>query len=519
MRIWKKILLGFISVIVIMMIVDFNALRNNIDIINKIDDLEISKRVELSQSNKIAYALQRLNSNQREIFLEIENPEKVWEVIESGKAINESIPRLKESVRVLHNATQIGFDLSEEEEDLKREKDELLLVDSLVNMTNHFIASLQTVQKIQERKKYQEAENLYENETEPASRKIEQLIEVIVSNAEEEVEWAVKQLNGQVDRAIRLGVYLTILSVILALSIGFYISRSISGPLNKLIDGTNQVRKGNLEANVELNTKGELQSLADSFNNMTRELKKQVSSIDKLNKELVETNDSKDAFFSIIAHDLKNPFGVILGLADLLMTQYNDFDEEERKKFIYEIDNSSKLIYELLENLLTWARSQSGKIKIKKENLDLKEVAEKSIASHNANARQKNIGIMDEIPENVTIYADKYTLSVIINNVLNNAIKFTPEGGKINFSVKVEPEQVEISIRDTGVGMSKEALAGLFMSSGLPTSPGTNDEKGTGLGIILIKEFIERNDGKFHVESEPGVGTDFRFSLPRQQQD
>ena len=149
----------------------------------------------------------------------------------------------------------------------------------------------------------------------------------------------------------------------------------------------------------------------------------------------------------------------------------------------------------------------------------MKSVTERSIASYDANARQKNIGIMDEIPENVTIYADKYTLSVIINNVLNNAIKFTPEGGKINFSVKVEPEQVEISIRDTGVGMSKEALAGLFMSSGLPTSPGTNDEKGTGLGIILIKEFIERNDGKFHVESEPGVGTDFRFSLPRQQQD
>ncbi|MEL7588440.1 MAG: HAMP domain-containing sensor histidine kinase [Prolixibacteraceae bacterium] len=519
MRIWKKILLGFISVIVIMIIVDFNALRNNIDIINKIDDLEISKRVELSQSNKIAYTLQRLNSNQREIFLEIENPEKVWEVIESGKAINESIPRLKESVRVLRNATQIGYDLSEEEDDLEREEDELLLVDSLVNMTNHFIASIQHVRKIQDENRYQEAEDLFENETEPASRKIEQLIEVIVSNAEEEVLWAVKQLNGQVDRAIQLGVYLTILSVILALSIGFYISRSISGPLNKLIAGTDQVRKGNLEANVELNTKGELQLLAESFNNMTKELKKQVSSIDKLNKELMETNDSKDAFFSIIAHDLKNPFGIILGLADILTTQYHDFDEEERKRFIYEINNSSKLIYELLENLLTWARSQSGKIKIKKENLDLKEAAEKSIASHDGNARQKNIAIVNEIPEHVTIYADKYTLSVIINNLLNNAIKFTPEGGKINFSARVEPDRVEISIKDTGVGMSKEALAGLFMSSGLPTSPGTNNEKGTGLGIILIRDFIEKNDGKFHVESEPGVGTDFRFSLPHRQQD
>ncbi|MGV8092729.1 MAG: sensor histidine kinase [Mangrovibacterium sp.] len=133
---------------------------------------------------------------------------------------------------------------------------------------------------------------------------------------------------------------------------------------------------------------------------------------------------------------MKNPFGVIFGFADLLITQYDDFDEEERKKFIWEINNSSKLIYELLENLLTWARSQRGKIEIKKENLDLKSVTERSIASYTANARQKNIRIRNEITEDVTVYADKYTLSVIINNVLNNAIKFTREGGQVIFSAK-----------------------------------------------------------------------------------
>lgn len=514
MRIWKKILLGFISVIFIMMVVDFNALRNNIDIINKIDDLEISKRVELSQSNKVAYILQLINSNQREIFLEIEKPERLQEVIDSGNAIDKSIPRLKEAVRELYNATQIGYDLSEEEHDLEREGNELQRADSLTSMTNHFVASIENVRKLQKENKYQEAEDVYEHDTEPASRRIQQLIEEVVSHAEEEVRWAVVQLNEQVDRAILLGIYLTILSVILALSIGFYISRSISGPLNKLIDGTNQIRKGNLDANVELRTKGELQSLGDSFNNMAEELRKQISSIDKLNKELIESNDSKDVFFSIIAHDLKNPFGVILGLADLLTTQYNDFEEEERKKFIDEINNSSKLIYELLDNLLTWARSQSGKIRIQKENLDLKSVTERSVSSYTANARQKNIDIINEIQDNVNIYADKYTLSVIINNVLNNAVKFTPEGGQIIISARVEPDSVEVSIRDTGVGMNKETLGRLFGPAGLPTSPGTNNERGTGLGIVLIKEFVGKNGGWFHVESEPGKGTDFRFSLP-----
>lgn len=514
MKIWKKILLGFILVIFIMMIVDINALRNNIDIIDKIDDLEISKRVELSQSNKVAYILQQINSNQREIFLEIENPERLWEVIDSGRTIDESIPHLKGAVTKLRHATQIGYDLSEEEEDIEREGNELLLVDSLINMTDHFIASIKNVRDLQNESRHQEAEDLYESDTEPAGRRIQQFLEVVVFNAEKEVEWAVKQLDMQVDRAIRLGVYLTILSIVLALSIGLYISRSISGPLNKLIDGTDQVGKGNLEVNVELKTKGELQSLADSFNNMTQELKKQISSIDKLNKELIESNNSKDTFFSIIAHDLKNPFSVILGFTDLLTTQYNDFNEEERKKFIDEINNSSKQIYELLENLLTWARSQSGKIQLKKENLDLKWVAEKSIASYTPNARQKRIDILNEIAGGMNIYADKYTLSVIINNVLNNAIKFTHEGGKIVFSAKAGPDNVEISIKDTGMGMSSESLDRLFSHSGLPTRPGTNNEKGTGLGIILIKDFIEKNGGKLDVKSEPGVGTDFRFSLP-----
>jgi signal transduction histidine kinase len=514
MKIWKRILLGFISVILIMMIVDISALRNNIDIINKIDDLEISKRVELTQSNKIAYLLQQINSNQREIFLDSERPEKLSEVTESRIIIDENIPRMHEAIHELANATQIEFDFSKKKEDIERERNELLLIDTLIQMTNYFIASTRNILKLQDENRNQDAENLYETDVEPVSESIRRLIEVIVSNAEKKVEWALKQLDEKVEKVIRLGIRLTIFSIILALFIGFYISRSISGPLNKLIDGTDQLRKGNLDASVELHTRGELQSLADSFNKMAKELRKQITSIDQLNKELTESNHSKDAFFSIIAHDLKNPFGIILGLADLLTTQYDDFDEDERKKFIWEINNSSKLIYELLENLLTWAWSQRGKIEIKKENLNLKTVTGRSIASYTANARQKNIGIRNEIADDVTVYADKYTLSVIINNVLNNAIKFTREGGQVIFSAKGGADQVEISIKDTGVGMSRETVERLFKSSGLPTSPGTNNEKGTGLGIILIKDFVEKNGGKLYVESEPGSGTDFRFTLP-----
>ena len=514
MKIWKKILLGFISVVFIMMIVDFSALQNDIDIIRKVDDLEISIRVELSQSNKLAYTLQQINLNQRELFLEIEDPGKARDAAESIRIIKKNIPQLRESVHALHKAAQTEYNLSEEEKAIEREGNDLLMVDSLIRMTNDFIISVQNVRRLQDEKKYRQAEALYESDTAPASRRIQKLTDVFVSNAEEEVKWAVKELNEQVDQAVHLGIYLTILSIFLALSIGYYISRSISGPLDKLIEGTNQIRKGNLKANVKLNTRGELKQLADSFNSMVEELRIEISSSDELNKELVESNHSKDTFFSIIAHDLKNPFSAILGLADLLTNQYNDFDEEERKEFIDEINNSSKIVYELLNNLLTWARSQSGKIQLKKEILDLRLIAEKSIASYMANAMQKNIGIVNEIPESVAVYADQYTLSVIIENVLNNAIKFTPDDGRIVFSAKAGPGSVEISIQDSGVGMSKEILDRLLAPAGLPTSPGTNNETGTGLGIILIKEFIDKNGGTFYVESTPGTGTDFRFTLP-----
>ncbi|MGV8092731.1 MAG: hypothetical protein AB2L24_12820 [Mangrovibacterium sp.] len=149
MKIWKRILLGFISVILIMMIVDISALRNNIDIINKIDDLEISKQVELTQSNKIAYLLQQINSNQREIFLDSKYSEKLSELTESRIIIDENILRMHEAIHELANATQIEFDFSKKKEDIEKEENKLFLVDSLIYMTDYFIASVRNILKLQ----------------------------------------------------------------------------------------------------------------------------------------------------------------------------------------------------------------------------------------------------------------------------------------------------------------------------------------------------------------------------------
>ena len=517
MKIWKKITLGFISVILVMIIVDYNALRNNIDIINHVDDLELSKRVELNESNKIAYVVQRIKSNLRELFLEAKRENAQHEILRAEQGIAENTDKLFKSLIILQEATHVGYRLSKEQEDLDRDEEELIMIDSLKIMVNRFTLSLNQILRLQEEKRFNESEDLFEDDAEPVSREIQDLIEEIEKSAQEEVDWAIRQLDEKVDKAIQLGIYLTILSILLSMAIGFYISRSISNPLNKLILGTKEIGQGNLEASVNLKTKGELQKLADSFNNMAKELKIKITSINKLNKELEESNSTKDTFFSIIGHDLKTPFNSILGFTNLLETQYNDFNDEERKKMISEVNKSAVVIYELLENLLTWARSQSGKIRLVKENLKVAAIIEKSIESYAANVDQKRIRMINKVPDNLGVFADRFTLSVIFNNIINNAIKFTPNGGSITISAKTADRKVELSIKDTGVGMNQETINNLFHSEKTTSKLGTNNEVGTGLGLILIKEFIQKNGGRFRVSSELKKGTEFRFSLPAER--
>lgn len=521
MKIWKKIILGFISVILIMIVIDYNALSNNIKLMNQVERLEKSNRIELSQSSSIAYSTQRVKSNLRELFLEIRDGKKPLEIIRAKQIIEDCLPKISTSLTKLREATMNGYNLSDDDDDddddVYSEKEELLIIDSLNIIIPSFISSTTKILKLQQELKFNEAEILFENHTEPISRKIQESISILVNDAEEEVAKVIRQMNTQVEEAIRLGVILTLLSIILAFSIGVFISKSISNPLNKLIHSANEIGKGNLETSVKLHSNDELQSLADSFNDMAKQLKIKIDSIYKLNNELVESNNTKDTFLSIIAHDLKNPFNIIIGFSDLLNNQYQDFDEEKRKKFISIINVSAKTTYELLENLLAWARSQSGKIQIDKENINLKTILNKSIEIHAINANQKNINIFNNIVDETSIYADKSTLLIAINNIINNAIKFTPTDGKITISAKTSEDQVQLSIKDTGVGISPEIIDNLIHVKKYSSNLGTNNETGSGLGLIIINDFIKKNGGHLVIESEVGKGTEFKISLPIEQ--
>ena len=231
--------------------------------------------------------------------------------------------------------------------------------------------------------------------------------------------------------------------------------------------------------------------------------------------ELKETNSTKDKFFSIISHDLRSPFNSILGFSNILVDDYDNIDDSQKKMIISSLNKSSKLAYDLLANLLTWARTQTGRIEINKELLNLKELVETSIAPYVLNATEKDITIIINIPSETIISIDKNTSTTFISNLVSNAIKFTPQGGSITIKYLENKDNIELHIIDTGIGMSSETIKKLFKIDEDISTNGTNNEKGTGLGLILCKEFINKNGGDISVKSEIGKGSEFIISLPK----
>jgi len=234
-------------------------------------------------------------------------------------------------------------------------------------------------------------------------------------------------------------------------------------------------------------------------------------------EKLREVTAIRERFFSIIAHDLKSPFSSLIGFTDLLDTEYENFSEKQRKEFIEIIRNSSEEIYALLENLLDWTRNSTEQVQFIPENTDLQQVAEQAILLLGKNAKIKNINIRNQIQENTLVFADNNMVMTVVRNLLSNAIKFTGNGGEIKMEAVKQEGSVNFSITDTGIGMSKETLETLFNISTQITQKGTNNEHGTGLGLLLCKDFLAKNGSEIKVESEVNKGTKFSFTLPAGQ--
>ncbi len=231
-------------------------------------------------------------------------------------------------------------------------------------------------------------------------------------------------------------------------------------------------------------------------------------------KQLRAANAMKDKFFSIIAHDLKNPFNAILGFSNLLYEAYDNFDDQQRKTFIKNICEASGSTFKLLQNLLEWSRTQTGKIEIKPEKIDIEALINDNIGVLRSAAESKKIDFSLQIPNPTMAYADSNMVKAILRNLVSNAIKFTKSGGKINISAVNSEEEVTITVSDTGIGIKPEDLHRLFRIDDHFRTNGTDNEEGSGLGLILCKEFVEKNEGRIWAESSPGVGSKFIFTLP-----
>jgi signal transduction histidine kinase/ligand-binding sensor domain-containing protein len=246
-----------------------------------------------------------------------------------------------------------------------------------------------------------------------------------------------------------------------------------------------------------------------------KHLKTEIEERTKIESELINSNRTKDKFFSIIAHDLKSPFNALLGLTDYIVDEYDSFTEPERKEYLNAFRNSIRDVYKLIQNLLTWSSSHRGYLEFNPEYLDLELLIEENISIAKQQANKKSIVLLTDILPKATVFADYYMIDTVLRNLISNAIKFTMRGGNVTIRINDKVEDIEICIIDSGIGMTEETLNKLFMIDEKSSTPGTENEHGTGLGLILCQEFIAKNNGTIHVSSTPDKGSTFSITLPK----
>jgi signal transduction histidine kinase len=232
-------------------------------------------------------------------------------------------------------------------------------------------------------------------------------------------------------------------------------------------------------------------------------------------RELQEANAAKDKFFSIIAHDLRSPFTALVGMSQFLANGIDNLDAQTAKEFLEGMHRSSKNAFNLLENLLEWSRVQTGRLPMKPETLNVRELVDEILNLFQVNISNKQLQIDNRLDEYVPVYADRNAVQAIFRNLLSNAIKFTPREGRVELDSHPLDGRRAFIVKDNGVGMDEDTRQDLFRIDVRHSSKGTNKERGTGLGLILCREFVERNGGEINVESEPDRGTLFTFTLPR----
>ena len=258
-----------------------------------------------------------------------------------------------------------------------------------------------------------------------------------------------------------------------------------------------------------------LERYAEMLAQKNDELKAKNAELDEKNSQLNLLNADKDKFFSIIAHDLRNPIGALRELPQLIAENLDNYSKDELRRLITMQRDAARNLFELLENLLTWSRMQRGLIEFNPEPIQVSALVQRSIALLTPSAAQKAITLTQAVNPSLLGMADHKMIDAVVRNLISNAIKFTNQGGTIEVSGNDDGAFMTIAVKDNGVGIGEQFLPKLFRIDEQYRRTGTANERGTGLGLILCKEFVERNGGEIRVESKIGNGSTFSFTLPK----
>ena len=295
-------------------------------------------------------------------------------------------------------------------------------------------------------------------------------------------------------------------------------TESLQDTNRKLLERQEEIEHQSLKLKVQSQALEEsnrqLEQRERHIRNQANKLEDQAEKLKFTNAELEKLNATKDRFFSIIAHDLRNPINAILGFSELLSINYEDIADEKKIELNKIIYSSTKNVYNLLENLLQWSRSQTNRIKFEPLIFDISGIINENLILAKPNIRKKSLIINTELSTDNTVFADKNMTGAIIRNLLTNSIKFSNPLGEITIATNQNNGFLEISVADKGVGMTEEVAKNLFRIDSAHSTYGTSGEKGTGLGLIICKEFIDKHGGIIKVNTEPNNGSKFIFTLP-----
>jgi len=493
----------------------FFALNNNYKLLKSVADVYAPSTALLQKLSYQIVETKMLIKNWVFVSPQTNSPDK----IRLKKLHEKEIPELLNELKLL----------SEEWEDDEKEV--------LLNIEDHFYNNLIPAQQevmdlLKTFDDYNDAmiiftaQSLVEDETDPVMIATSGLIDEI-NNFLFKLSTKTEQVKNQSKKSMDA---FKILIVFIAISIGFgtlllasFISRTVIKPLKELDKAASLVQSGHLDVQVEIQQDDEVGSLSENFNKMIYSLKDQKEELEEFNqlllksqKKLKETNKTKDKFFNIIAHDLKGPFTSFITITDILTKDPDSLSEEKKLHFLQSLNESALTLESLLENLLQWARAQSGTLEVNTRCIRLDDMVKQIIKLQEINAQSNKIEILNQIDENIKVKADPNLLHTVLRNLMSNAVKFSNPNGKVILCSKIINKKfVEICVEDSGIGISKEDLTKLFRIDVSTKTIGESTKKGTGFGLILVKEFVEKQGGTINVSSKLGKGSIFKFTLLR----